>query len=219
MSQTPPRSLFPDPHTAPADAPMAMGGRLNVDMLREAYRCGIFPWYSSGQPILWWSPDPRFVLRPLEARISRSLRKEARKRCWSVTFDRAFSEVIRGCAESVRPGQEGTWITDDMIAGYEALHQEGLAHSVECWRDGQLAGGLYGVSIGAMFAGESMFYRRPDASKVAFIHLIAHLAERNFAFIDCQQRTEHLARFGAKSWSRKKFLAELAQAVAHPNRF
>lgn len=219
MSETPPRSLFPDPHTAPADAPLAMGGRLNVGMLKEAYRCGIFPWYSPGQPILWWSPDPRFVLRPTEATIPRSLRKEARKVHWSVTFDLAFGEVIRACAASPRPGQHGTWITPDIIAGYEAMHTEGLAHSVECWRSGELVGGLYGVSIGAMFAGESMFYRCPDASKVAFVALINRLVEMDYAILDCQQPTEHLARFGAKRWPRKQFLKELEWAVNQPDRW
>ncbi|GHB99670.1 leucyl/phenylalanyl-tRNA--protein transferase [Cerasicoccus arenae] len=194
-----------------------MGGRLSAPILEQAYRCGIFPWYSPGQPILWWSPDPRFVLRPDEVTIPRSLAKEARKEHWRVTFDEAFGDVIRACAAQQRPGQEGTWITADMIAGYEALHAAGIAHSAECWRDGMLAGGCYGVAIGSMFAGESMFYRRPDASKVAFAKLAERLGERGYAFIDCQQPTEHLARFGAKKWHRSRFLDALAEAVEQPD--
>lgn len=217
MSESPPRSLFPDPRTAPREAPLAMGGRLTATMLREAYRCGVFPWYSPGQPILWWSPDPRFVVRPGEVTVSRSLRKVVKKPHWRITYDVAFREVIRACAVCTRPGQDGTWITPDIIAGYEALHREGVAHSVECWCGDELVGGLYGVAIGAMFAGESMFYRRADASKVAFVYLAERLAASGFAFIDCQQPTEHLARFGATRWRRDKFLDELAHAVTQPD--
>ncbi|MGE9296082.1 MAG: leucyl/phenylalanyl-tRNA--protein transferase [Puniceicoccales bacterium] len=219
MSHSPTRSIFPNPRNAPRDAPLAMGGRLNVPVLREAYRSGIFPWFSPGQPILWWCPDPRFVLRPEDTRVNRSLAKEARKSYWRITFNEAFGEVIRGCAETARPDQDGTWITDDMISAYEQLHETGLAHSVECWRDGELAGGCYGVAMGAAFFGESMFFRQPNASKVAFVHLTRRLTERGYQLIDCQQRTEHLARFGATLWPRTQFLDELANAVKAPVSF
>jgi len=219
MSQPPPRSLFPDPRTAPGDAPLAIGGRLSLPVLGEAYRCGIFPWYSPGQPILWWCPDPRFVLRPEETKVSRSLAKEVRKAAWVVTFDRAFEAVIAACAATPRPGQEGTWITDDMVAAYVGLFEAGIAHSAECWLDGELAGGCYGLAIGAAFFGESMFFRVPNASKVAFVHLARRLADRGFSLIDCQQRTDHLARFGATLWPRTVFLDELARAVRVPDRW
>ncbi|WP_269538648.1 leucyl/phenylalanyl-tRNA--protein transferase [Cerasicoccus fimbriatus] len=219
MSESPPRSIFPDPRYAPGDAPLAMGGELTPHMLRDAYRHGIFPWYSPGQPILWWSPDPRFVLRTSELKIQRSLAKEMRKPYWEITYDCAFGEVIRACAEQPRPGQDGTWITEDIIAGYEALHDEGMAHSAECWRDGELVGGCYGIAIGSMFAGESMFFHRPDASKVAFANLALRLHEHGFRFIDCQQPTAHLARFGATEWNRDDFLDELALAVEEPDRW
>ncbi|WP_309382309.1 leucyl/phenylalanyl-tRNA--protein transferase [Cerasicoccus frondis] len=213
MSESPPGSLFPNPRYAPRDAPLAMGGELTAPMLKDAYRHGVFPWYSPGQPILWWSPDPRFVLRPAELKIQRSLAKEMRKPHWKVTYDQSFGEVIRACADAPRPGQDGTWITEEIIAGYEALHRAGIAHSVECWRDGALAGGCYGIAMGSMFAGESMFFRRPDASKVAFATLALRLRDSGFRFIDCQQPTSHLARFGATEWRRDQFLDELSIAV------
>ncbi|WP_309398064.1 leucyl/phenylalanyl-tRNA--protein transferase [Cerasicoccus maritimus] len=219
MSESPPGSIFPNPRHAPREAPLGMGAELSVEILQDAYRHGIFPWYSPGQPILWWSPDPRFVLRPSELKIPRSLSKEMRKPHWEVTYDQAFAQVIRACAASPRPGQHGTWITCEMVTGYEAMHAAGLAHSAECWVNGELVGGCYGIAIGAMFAGESMFYRKADASKVAFANLALRLRDRGFRFIDCQQHTDHLARFGATDWRRDDFLDELAIAVAEPSRW
>lgn len=196
---------------------MAMGGGLSVAMLNEAYRCGIFPWFSPGQPILWWSTDPRFVLIPSEVKIPRSLAKESRKPYWKVTFDQDFIGVIQGCAETQRADQDGTWITPDMIAAYIEMHRAGLAHSTECWRDGELVGGCYGIGIGAAFYGESMFYRVPNASKVAFTALTRRLQTSGYRIIDCQQETAHLARFGATKWPRSRFLDILEEAVQLPD--
>lgn len=211
-------NAFPDPRLAPPDGPMALGGDLSVTRLLQAYRQGIFPWFSEGEPILWWCPDPRFVLLPRDIVISHSLQKELKKACWEVTFDTAFEEVIRACARTARPGQDGTWIVNDMIDAYTRLHAEGYAHSVECWRDGKLAGGLYGVSLGAAFFGESMFHHRPNASKVAFVRLVERLTAWEFQLVDCQQPTEYLASFGATCWPRETFLRALDNAISAPTR-
>jgi len=211
-------NAFPDPNEAPADAPLAFGGDLSVPRLLEAYHSGIFPWFSEGEPILWWSPDPRFVLRPGELKVSHSLKRSLKQPHWQITYDTAFEDVIRACASAKRPGQHGTWIVEDMIAAYTALHKQGYAHSVECWREGKLVGGLYGVSLGAAFFGESMFHRCPDASKVAFVHLVRRLVEWKFQFIDCQQPTRYLASFGATCWPRSTFLQTLADALDQPTR-
>ncbi|MGE9294475.1 MAG: leucyl/phenylalanyl-tRNA--protein transferase, partial [Puniceicoccales bacterium] len=211
-------NAFPDPRYAPADAPLAVGGDLSVLRLIEAYSRGIFPWYNAGEPILWWSPDPRFVLLPRELKVSHSLKKELKKDCWEVTFDQAFGQVIRGCAHANRPGQDGTWIVDEMIKAYHELHAAGYAHSVECWHEGKLAGGLYGVSLGAAFFGESMFHRVPNASKVAFVGLVERLRQWEFQLIDCQQPTRYLASFGATCWPRELFLRTLGNAVSAPTR-
>ena len=214
----PPQYAFPDPRTAPGDEPLAMGGDLSPGRLLKAYSSGIFPWYSDGEPILWWSLDPRFVLSPLDCKINHGLRRELKRDIWKITFDQAFSEVIRSCKSMPRPEQDGTWITSEMIAAYEQLHEGGYAHSVECWQDGELAGGLYGVSLGGMFFGESMFHKKPNASKVAFAALVERLVEWDFALIDCQQPTDYLATFGAKCIPRDEFLDILEVALERPTR-
>jgi leucyl/phenylalanyl-tRNA--protein transferase len=187
-------------------------------MLKEAYSRGIFPWPHEGVPLLWFSPDPRFVLRPEEAHVGRSLRREMRRGGFEVRADTAFQQVIRGCAEASRPDQKGTWITREMIAGYTALHEEGLSHSIEAWRDGRLAGGLYGISLGGVFFGESMYAVAPNASKVAFATLLANLVRWHFQLVDCQAYTDHLASFGAVEWPRARFLAALDRALREPTR-
>ncbi|WP_374348724.1 leucyl/phenylalanyl-tRNA--protein transferase [Chitinimonas sp.] len=196
---------------------LAAGGDLSPERLLSAYRQGIFPWYAPGEPILWWSPNPRMVLFPQQLHVSRSLQKVLRHRPYEVRFDSAFAEVMAGCANSARPGQNGTWISPDMIAAYCRLHALGWAHSAECWMDGELVGGLYGVAIGRMFYGESMFARRPDASKIAFVHLVRWLDAHGFAMIDCQMHTDHLARFGASEIDRALFLQQLATLIEYPS--
>ncbi|KAF0813019.1 Leucyl/phenylalanyl-tRNA--protein transferase [Andreprevotia sp. IGB-42] len=194
---------------------LAAGADLGPARLLAAYRQGIFPWYMPGEPILWWSPDPRMVLVPGDIHVPRSLAKVIRHRHYTVTFDTAFAPVMRGCAGQ-RNGESATWISDDILAGYTRLHRLGYAHSAECWMDGQLVGGLYGVAIGKMFYGESMFARAPDASKIAFVHLVRWLAEQGFGLIDCQMHTAHLARFGAHEIPRADFIARLEKLIAEP---
>ncbi len=189
---------------------LAVGGDLSPKRLLAAYRAGIFPWFDDDQaPVLWWSPDPRAVLVPGEMRISRSLAKRLRNGGFEVSFDRAFAEVVKGCA-SEREGQSGTWITPAMGVAYGRLHEMGYAHSLEVWREGHLVGGLYGLSIGAFFFGESMFSRAPDASKVALAHLSEQLKRWRFQLIDCQIPNQHLGSLGVKSIPRAEFLAALA---------
>lgn len=195
---------------------LAAGGDLSPGRLVAAYRRGIFPWYSEGQPILWWSPDPRMVLYPDELRLGRSLRKTLRKAPFEIRCDSAFAQVMYGCA-APRRGHDGTWIMPEMIDAYIRLHALGIAHSVEAWRDGELAGGLYGVAIGRAFFGESMFARASDASKIAFVHLVRMLRERGFGLIDCQMRTELLGSFGAREIPRRRFAAQLSELVNYPN--
>ena len=214
----PPQHTFPDPRTAPEDAPLALGGDLSVSRLLEAYSRGIFPWFSDGEPILWWSLDPRFVLAPGDCKINHGLRRELKKDVWEITFDHAFAEVIRSCKGAPRPDQDGTWITADMIAAYEGLHEAGYAHSVECWREGKIVGGLYGVSLGGVFFGESMFHKTANASKIAFAALVDRLVEWEFDLIDCQQPTDHLATFGAECIPRDEFLDILEEALKRPPR-
>jgi leucyl/phenylalanyl-tRNA--protein transferase len=197
------------------DGLLAAGGDLSVARLMEAYRRGIFPWYSDGQPLLWWSPDPRTVLRPDRVRISRSLRRRIQRGDFQVTYDRDFQGVLIGCATARRDGG-GTWITRDMSAAYQALYLKGHAHSIECWQDGQLVGGLYGVAIGLVFFGESMFSRRTDASKVALVQLCSWLREWGYVLIDCQVHTDHLASLGAEPIPRKTFASMLENACAVP---
>jgi leucyl/phenylalanyl-tRNA--protein transferase len=183
-------------------------------LLQIPYRQGIFPWPHEGYPLLWFSPDPRFILPPRQAHIHHSLRKQLRRGAYDITFDRSFSEVMLGCQQSARPGQRGTWITAEMMDGYTELHRQGFAHSVEAWQGGDLVGGLYGVSFGRVFFGESMFARAPDASKVAFATLIANLLCWEFQLIDCQSYTEHLARFGALEIPRTQFTERLERALS-----
>jgi leucyl/phenylalanyl-tRNA--protein transferase len=212
------RVRFPPVSWTSPEGVIAVGGVPDPETLVEAYSRGIFPWPHEGLPLLWFCPDPRFALVPAAAHVSRSLRKEMRRGTYGVRADTAFSAVMRGCAEAARPGQDGTWITPGMIAGYTALHAQGLAHSIEAWRGGELVGGLYGVSLGGVFFGESMFSRAPGASKVAFATLLANLAHWRFELVDCQQDTEHLARFGAEDWPRAQFLAALRRSLRSPTR-
>jgi len=192
---------------------LAGGGDLSPQRLLAAYRRGIFPWYSPGEPILWWSPDPRMVLFPGALRITRSLAKTLRNADYRVTLDSAFAQVIAACAAVPRPGQNGTWITTEMQQAYIRLHALGYAHSIETWRGGQLVGGLYGVAIGRAFCGESMFSHVTDASKIALAHLCRFLAERGFGIIDCQMETAHLTSLGARPIPRDDYLARLAALV------
>ncbi|WP_029519952.1 leucyl/phenylalanyl-tRNA--protein transferase [Persephonella sp. IF05-L8] len=204
---------FPDPYNAPRDYPLAIGGDLSPERLIFAYSLGIFPWYSEDEPILWWSPDPRMVLFPDELKISRSLKKVLKNKGFEVRFNTAFEDVIKNCATVKRKGQDGTWLTPEMIEAYIRLHKLGFAHSVETYLDGKLVGGLYGVAIGGVFFGESMFHKVSDASKVAFVHLVKRLKEKGFDIIDCQQSTPHMARFGAREIPRKEFLDIISKSI------
>ena len=197
------------------DGLLAAGGELTPAFVAKAYRHGIFPWYSPGQPVLWWSPDPRMVLAPSELRVSRSLRKRLRRRNYEIRTDTSFETVMRACA-APRDGQSGTWIDEAMVSAYCGLHREGRAHSVETWVDGQLVGGLYGVSLGLAFFGESMFTRMPDASKIALVHLARQLDRWGYGLIDCQMTTSHLASLGAMEMPRADFLRKLASLVDYP---
>ena len=210
----PRKPIFPDPELAEPDGLLAVGGDLSPDRLLRAYADGIFPWYSEETPILWWSPEPRMVLLPAEFHLPRSLRRSLRSGAFEIRADTAFGEVIRRCAGKDRPGQDGTWITSEMVLAYERLHDMGFAHSFEAWDGGELAGGLYGVSLGAAFFGESMFADRPEASKVAFAASVDWMRGRGFELIDCQVDTEHLRRFGAREIPRAEFLARLRNALA-----
>ena len=210
--------IFPPPEYADPSGLLAVGGDLSNERLLEAYRLGIFPWYSEDQPILWWSPDPRLVLDLKDFKISRSLRKTLKKEVFQITFDHAFEEVIRSCASVPREAQNGTWITDDMEKAYIKLHGLGYAHSVESWFGGKLAGGLYGVSLGKCFFGESMFHLKTDASKVALATLVETLKSWDFHFIDSQMTTEHMLSLGAKELPRRIFLKRLQLALRYPTR-
>lgn len=200
---------FPDPNDADESGILAFGGDLTPSRLMLAYRSGIFPWYSAGDPILWWSPDPRFILNLDDFKLRRSLRK--RLKHFDVRFDTAFREVIRSCAAMPRPGQQGTWIVPEMIEAYEELHAMGYAHSVEAWQEGRLVGGLYGVAVGGVFCGESMFSHVSDASKAALTALVEHLKARRFEMIDSQVPTDHLKRLGAVEVPRSHYLERLAE--------
>ncbi|HEY9267903.1 MAG TPA: leucyl/phenylalanyl-tRNA--protein transferase [Methylotenera sp.] len=189
---------------------IAIGGDLSLPRLLSAYRQGIFPWFSDGEPILWWSPDPRMVLFPSELKVADSLKKTLRKQKFEVRFNTAFRKVISACSHTLRSGQDGTWITQDIIDAYCALHEAGYAISAESWLDGKLAGGCYGVKIGSMFYGESMFHHVTDASKIAFVSLVEHLNNQGVGMIDCQMKTAHLASLGAREINRTEFIKKLA---------
>jgi leucyl/phenylalanyl-tRNA---protein transferase len=215
-----PGDPFPDPSQAwdisqPAPGLLAAGGALDLDSLHRAYSSAIFPWFSDGQPILWWSTDPRMVLFPSEFKLHRSLRKSLARVIANPSFDlridTAFDEVIRACSSSERPGQSGTWIVPAMVEAYRAFHRAGFAHSIETWIDGRLAGGLYCVSLGKAVFGESMFTRVPDASKIALAGLVAFCRHHDIPCIDCQQNTQHLASLGAREIARAEFVAHVAQ--------
>lgn len=216
---------FPDVRLAleEPDGLLAVGGDLSPARLAAAYRQGIFPWYNDEQPILWWAPNPRAVLFPENLKISRSLRKTLRNNIFEVSFDQAFADVVEACSEP-RPqnysqsNEPGTWILEDMKLAYQKLHELGLAHSVECWADGKLVGGLYGVAIGQVFFGESMFSRQTDASKVAFVTLVQQLSRWGFALIDCQVQSMHLESLGAHTINRESFTELLDQHCEKPGR-
>ena len=209
---------FPDPRTADRHGVVCAGAAPYPELLRIAYGKGIFPWPHEGTPLLWFSPDPRYLVEPARVHVHRSLRKALKKTSLRVTADTAFERVMEGCATVKRQGQRSTWITDDMIAGYTALHREGIAHSIEAWDGDRLVGGLYGVSIGAQFCGESMFARVDDASKIAFVTLATQLHAWGFHFIDCQTYTEHTSRFGTIPTPRTAYLERLAHATRAPGR-
>lgn len=207
--------VFPPPHLA-EDGLIAVGGDLRRERLLLAYRQGIFPWYSEGEPLLWWSPDPRMILLPGEFHLSKRFLRNLRKTPFKVTLDRAFAEVIRGCAAVPRHGQDGTWITREMITAYVGLHEEGYAHSAECWLNGRLVGGLYGISLGGCFFGESMYSLEADASKTALAALTRQLQACDIDLIDCQVSNPHLRRLGARPVRRTAFLKMLRAALEKP---
>lgn len=209
---------FPPVHLARHDGLLALGGDLSQARLLEAYARGIFPWFSDGEPILWWSPDPRCILLPNELYISRRLARKLKQGLFEITVDRCFATVVRACAHTRGPGRQSTWITEDMRRAYAELHRNGFAHSVEAWADGELAGGLYGVSLGGCFFGESMFSRIPDASKAALTALVERLRAWGFPLVDCQVSNPHLLRLGARNVPRNHFLDRLEDALAHPTR-
>jgi len=210
--------IFPNPEHAEKSGLLGVGGDLRPERLMLAYANGIFPWYSEGQPILWFSPDPRCVLRPEDMHLGRSLKKVLRKAVFTVTLDQAFARVVHACKATPRPGQDGTWITEDMEHAYVHLHELGYAHSVEVWAGDELVGGLYGVALGGFFAGESMFSWAPDASKTGLAWLVRQLQIWGFELVDAQVRTETLARFGAIEVSRSSYLDEIRRLVRQPGR-
>ena len=212
------RLIFPRPDLADDNGLLAVGGDLRPERLVLAYSSGIFPWPSPGLPLLWHSPDPRMVLRAGDIHVGRSLTKVVRRGAFEVRLDTSFRAVITACGTAHRPGQRGTWITPAMVDAYDELHRRGLAHSAEAWQGNELVGGLYGVSLGGAFFGESMFARAPDASKVAFVTLVEQLARWGIELVDCQVHTEHLERFGATLWPRARFLEALRAALEEPTR-
>lgn len=209
--------IFPDPREAEPGGLLAVGGDLSPERLLAAYRSGIFPWFER-PPILWFSPDPRAVLHPAEAHVARRLRRTLRQGRFRFSIDRAFREVVQGCARAPRPEGPGTWLTPEMIRAYTRLHELGHAHSVEVWRGESLVGGIYGVAVGSAFSAESMFHAERDASKAAFAVLAWHLEAFGFEMLDCQLPTPHLATLGAAVWPRERFLRELARLVEAPGR-
>ena len=213
-----PEHVFPDPSRAHGSGLLAVGGDLAPERLLLGYRRGIFPWYSEGDPVLWYTPDPRFILLPADFRVPRTLRQSMRKRPYELRVDTDFAGVIDACGSAPRRGQDGTWITTDMRHAYTELHRCGWAHSFESWRDGELVGGLYGVSIGDVFFGESMFARAPDASKMAFVAAMRQMGRWGITLLDSQVHTEHVARFGAAAVPRKRYLELLAPRVVQATR-
>lgn len=210
------RIEFPPVHLSREDGLLAVGGDLSVNRLLLAYSMGIFPWYNWDEPVLWWSPDPRLVLFPREVKISRSLKKIMKRKTFRITLDTAFEQVIRACASIRTENDEGTWIGKNMMDAYLRLHHEGFAHSVEAWSGDRLAGGLYGVSLGRCFFGESMFAYESNASKTAFATLCNHLALSGFDLIDCQVKTRHLMSFGAREIPRDEFVRILSESLDYP---
>lgn len=207
--------IFPPVHLATDEGLLAIGGDLSSERLLLAYKMGIFPWYSEGDPILWWSPDPRLVLYPKAIKISRSLRKALRQGKYQLTFDSKFEQVINSCAKLRKDAGDGTWITNEMVSAYSRLNKLGYAHSVETWYEGNLVGGLYGVSLGRCFFGESMFSTMRDASKVALVHLTRHLIQMDFDLIDCQVSSDHLVSLGAREIARDRFIESLNRSLRH----
>ena len=207
------RYSFPDPLEAKHNSIVAWGGNLSPGMLLSAYEQGIFPWYSEGEPVVWHSPDPRFVIFPEELHVSASMEKVLRRGDFTITFDQDFPGVIAACSQVDRPGQGGTWITADMIIGYTELHRLGYAHSAEAYFEGKLAGGCYGIRLGNVFFGESMFSRKPNASKAAFLTLARRLFDEGVRFIDCQVYTRHMESLGGREISRKEFITLLRETV------
>jgi len=207
------RFQFPPPEKAKHNSIVAWGGNLSPGMLLSAYEQGLFPWYGEDDPVIWHSPDPRFVIFPEKLRVSKSMQKILRQKTFTVTFNKDFSGVITSCSQIKRPGQHGTWITSDIIEAYTELHRLGWAHSAEAYLDDELAGGCYGILIGKIFFGESMFSRKPNASKTAFITLAQMLFEKGVRLIDCQQHTPHLGSLGAEDISRTEFIALLRDGV------
>ncbi|MCB0397166.1 MAG: leucyl/phenylalanyl-tRNA--protein transferase [Flavobacteriales bacterium] len=211
------KEVFPSPELANEEGLLAVGGQLSEGRLLEAYSQGIFPWFDNDDdPVMWWSPDPRLVLFPEELKISRSMRPVLNGNAFEVTFDQAFGEVIIACKSGFRKGQRGTWITDNMVKAYMDLHNKGWAHSVEVWHERQLVGGLYGISMGTAFFGESMFSKMSNASKIGFITLVQWLRKRSFRMIDCQVYTSHLASLGAREIPRTQFLTTLKECLVSP---
>lgn len=208
---------FPPPELSEPEGLLAVGGDLSVPRLLLAYSMGIFPWFSPGDPLLWWSPDPRCIFAPGDLRRSRSLRRRLRRGDWRVTFDHAFDTVIQECAAVRRESGIETWLTQEMIAAYQELHRRGYAHSAECWQEGELAGGIYGVCLGRCFFGESMFHRRKDASKVALAVLAESLFAAGFGLIDCQLSNAHLQSLGATLVGRAEFLRRLRRHGVRPS--
>jgi leucyl/phenylalanyl-tRNA--protein transferase len=211
------RLVFPPVHLAD-DGLLALGGDLRPERLILGYTQGIFPWYAENLPILWHSPDPRMIMTTRDLIVQRSLRKAIRRRPYELRMDTAFRDVLLGCADVPRPGQTGTWLIPEMVDAYVKLHELGFAHSIEAWKDGALVGGLYGVSLGAAFFGESMFARATDASKIAFVAAVRQLEAWHVGLIDCQVHTEHLERFGAYEVPRARYLELLAVALDEPTR-
>jgi leucyl/phenylalanyl-tRNA--protein transferase len=210
--------VFPPPWHAEPNGLLALGGDLTVDRLLAAYQRGIFPWYSQGEPVLWFSPDPRMVLVTHELRLPRGVRRTLRAAPYEVRFDTAFPRVVAACASVARPGQHGTWITPELQRAYHGLHEMGLAHSAEAWADGELVGGVYGVCLGGYFSAESMFRTRSGASLLSLVTLVRQLAEWGIALFDCQIYSRHTERLGARPWPRRQFLVELHRALQLPTR-